>query len=248
MKVSHAVDQLWALAPSEPPLFFRRNVAHLPEPARRYLEHAIAEGAPVASAVQLRMHGEIRLRRWIPFTAEEVLSWPHGMIWRATASLYGLPVRGFDRVVDGKAEMRWKLLRLVPMVLAAGDDVARSAAGRMAAEMIWLPSVLGRNGAQWSAIDDDHAEARLVVQGHETAVTIAVGESGRLASVRLRRWGNPDGGSFRSLDFGGVAEEERTFGGYTIPTRLRIGWYFGSPEFETKGEFFRVTVDAATFR
>jgi len=72
--------------------------------------------------------------------------------------------------------------------------------------------------------------------------------SGRVVSVKLKRWGSPDGGHFHYSDFGGVADEERTFGGYTIPTRLRIGWYFGSDRFDTEGEFFRVTVDGAEFR
>ena len=44
------------------------------------------------------------------------------------------------------------------------------------------------------------------------------------------------------MDFGGIIEEEGTFCGYTIPTRLRIGWYFGTERFESEGEFFRVTI------
>ena len=35
------------------------------------------------------------------------------------------------------------------------------------------------------------------------------------------------GGASRYADFGGIAEGKGTFGGYTIPTHLRIGWYFG---------------------
>ena len=56
------------------------------------------------------------------------------------------------------------------------------------------------------------------------------------------------GGQFRYESFGGVAEQEASFGGYTIPTRLRIGWYFGTNLFETDGEFFRVTIDHAAYR
>jgi hypothetical protein len=37
-------------------------------------------------------------------------------------------------------------------------------------------------------------------------------------------------------------------GGFTIPTRLRIGWYFGTSLFEADGEFFRVTVDRAAYK
>ncbi|GBE74174.1 MAG: hypothetical protein ACK4YL_09535 [Microcystis sp.] len=50
------------------------------------------------------------------------------------------------------------------------------------------------------------------------------------------------------VDFGGIIEEEGTFCGYTIPTRLRIGWYFGTERFESEGEFFRVTIDDAIYR
>ena len=60
--------------------------------------------------------------------------------------------------------------------------------------------------------------------------------------------GNPVGGAFHYADFGGLVEEESTFDGYTIPTRMRIGWYFGTERFEAEGEFFRVTIDDALFR
>jgi len=62
------------------------------------------------------------------------------------------------------------------------------------------------------------------------------------------RWGNPDGTHYRWIDFGGLAEEEATFGSYTIPTRLRVGWFWGSDRFESEGEFFRVNVDDANYR
>jgi len=53
---------------------------------------------------------------------------------------------------------------------------------------------------------------------------------------------------FRSVAFGGVADDERTFGAYTIPSALRIGWYFGTDRFDSAGEFFRVTIDEAVYR
>jgi len=40
----------------------------------------------------------------------------------------------------------------------------------------------------------------------------------------------------------------RSFGGYTLPTRLRAGWHFGTERFESEGEFFRVTIDDAVSR
>ena len=75
-----------------------------------------------------------------------------------------------------------------------------------------------------------------------------IDEHGQLQSVKMQRWGNPNGAAFRLVDFGGFMEAEGTFGGYTIPTRVRVGWYFGSPRFEAEGEFFRATIEHAAFR
>ena len=64
----------------------------------------------------------------------------------------------------------------------------------------------------------------------------------------MLRWGNPDGGEFHYSPFGGFVGEEGTFAGYTIPTRMRVGWHFGTDGFEQEGEFFRVTIDDAKYR
>ena len=50
------------------------------------------------------------------------------------------------------------------------------------------------------------------------------------------------------MDFGGGIEAKATFGRHTIPTRVPVGWFFGSPRFEAEGEFFRVTIDDVTFQ
>ena len=67
-------------------------ISGLPEPAHRWLCHAIAPGTPLWSSVELTMHGRIKLGRWRPFTARQVLSPPGGYTWAATARLAGLPV------------------------------------------------------------------------------------------------------------------------------------------------------------
>jgi hypothetical protein len=38
------------------------------------------------------------------------------------------------------------------------------------------------------------------------------------------------------------------FGEYTIPTRLLLGWFFGSDRFESEGEFFRCSINNAIYR
>ena len=47
---------------------------------------------------------------------------------------------------------------------------------------------------------------------------------------------------WRALPFGGHLEGERTFGGLTVPTRVRGGWWFGDDRYDDEGEFFRAEV------
>lgn len=224
------------------------DLSHLPEAARRYLGHAIAPGSGLAAAVRLTMRGEIKLRKWIPFEAEEVIHAERGMIWNAQVGSGLGRFRGHDRVVDGQGSMLWRVLGVLPVVRESGPDVSRAGAGRLAAELIWLPSALLGPNVFWSGHHPSRAQASLHVQGHPHSLTLSIGPGGELTSVSLARWGNPEGGAFHPVEFGGFSEGESTFGGYTIPTRLRVGWHFGSDRFHREGEFFRVTVTRAEFR
>jgi hypothetical protein len=220
----------------------------LPPAARLYLEHAIAPGAPLANAVRLRMHGEIKLRKWLPFTGEQVIHRVRGFVWRATVRMSGLAIRGFDRLVDGEGEMRWKLLGLFPVMKASNPDISRSAAGRFLSESAWLPTILCGDHVSWTAEAPLCAVAHCNVFGEAAHLTITIAETGRALSMRLARWGNPEGGAFHYADFGAMAEEEGTFAGLTVPARIRAGWHFGTERFEREGEFFRASIDDAVYR
>jgi len=243
------LDDLWRDVPPSAGTFDPAALSHLPAAARRYLEHAIAPGTPLCSAVRLEMEGQIRLKdKWLPFEAEQVIRWDRGLIWRARTRMGPLSIRGSDRFIDGQGAMRWKLLGLIPVMSADGPDISRSAAARLQAESMWIPSVLLGEGARWREDEAGKARVTVAVPGHEAELSLEIDQDGRLLQTAMRRWGNPDGGAFREMDFGGLALEESTFGGYTIPTRLRVGWHFGSARFEPEGEFWRATIRSATYR
>ncbi|MDB4968078.1 MAG: hypothetical protein JWN44_3767 [Myxococcales bacterium] len=243
-----ALEELWNAAAAVGAPFRAAEIAGLPEPARRYLTHAIAEGTPSASAVRLRMHGQIRLGAWHPFEAEQVIRWNRGFVWKARVKMRGLPVVGSDRWIDGQGAMRWKMLGIIPVWTAAGPDISRAALGRVQIESIWLPSMLLAPEVGWHVTDATHAVATVSMRGHEADIRVALDGGGRATSVWMERWGNPDGGAFAFSPFGGIVDDEATFGGYTIPSKLRIGWHFAGERFEKDGESFHATIDDATFR
>jgi hypothetical protein len=248
-----SLDELWESAPVSDRIFTPESLTNLPETAQRYLEHAIAPGTKLASAVRLKMHGEIKLKKWIPFTAEQVICWKHGLIWSATAWMNGfLPIVGSDRIIDGIGAMQWKLLGLFPVMTASGADITRSSVGRLQSESLCLPSVFCRDDVSFTSTElsplNSNLHSSFVIQGERAELDFTIDPTGRLKTFKLPRWGNPDSAEFHAVDFGGILEEEGTFCGYTIPTRLRIGWYFGTERFESEGEFFRCTIDEAIYR
>ena len=144
--------------------------------------------------------------------------------------------------------MRWKLLGILPVMTTSGPDISRSAIGRFQIESVWLPSVLCRPEVTWTETDQTHPQAQFTTHGETATLDFALEETGRVRTAMMPRWGNPEGAAFHYVNFGSVVEEERPFDGYTIPTRLRVGWHFGTDRFETEGEFFRAVIEEAIYR
>lgn len=162
------MEEFWNSAKPTHETFDPTKLGVLPVGARQYLQHAICAGTPLATAVRFRMHGEIKLKGWSAFEAEEVINWDQGFIWQAKMTMRGLHIRGEDTVTHGKGAMRWKLLGVVPLVNASGPDITRSAAGRMNVESLRLPSVLAYRHVSWGEREPLHPRASFSAHG-ETA-------------------------------------------------------------------------------
>jgi hypothetical protein len=249
MRRDGVFEELWETAPRAIEVFDPGRVSGLPPAAQRYLRHTLTPGARLSTSARIRMHGTIRLGNgWSPFEVEKVLRWDRGFIWRAKTRIHGLPVVGSDRWVDGEGSMRLKQLGVVPIVTGEGPDISRSAAGRLHIESMWLPAVLLGDDVRWSQRDAAPPEATVSAHGEASRLELVVGPDGAPHTAVMPRWGNPGGEASHPVDFGAAVDEERTFSGITVPTRLRIGWYFGSERFERDGEFIWVTVDDIAFR
>jgi len=223
----------------------------LPEPARRFLLHAIAPGAPLARSVEVAMEGTIVLdpaRDPLPMRAIQVLSPPDGFVWSARTMGGLMRIRGYDRYSNGEGEMRWKLFGVIPVMRATGPDVTRSAAARMAMEGVMVPSWLvpgdsrdgGGAAVRWEAVDDDHARFVVSVAGETVATTVRVDAEGRPLRAWADRWNEGKYERFQ-VEFDG----EFQAGGYRIPAHIEAGWRLGDPD---EFRFFRARLTEVRFR
>lgn len=225
----------------------KRLSPDLPEPARRYLDHAIAAGTVLASSVKLQMRGEIKLDRWRSFTGDQIIHRNLEFAWNAKTNIAGIPARGIARLIGGKGAVLWKLFHIVPVASQGGRHITRSAVGRAMLESIFLPPALLERGVHWTALTEARPHAHIVAQGESAELALRIAANGAVKNVEVLRWAHTGGGDFHYRPFGAIVEEEHTFNGYTIPTRLRVGYHAGSDRFEDDGEFLRIAIDAATF-
>ena len=215
------------------------SLADLDEPVRRYFAHALAPGASVAHTMRLEMAGRISIGFWMPFRAE----WEgngRAFRWSATSGPFGLPLlRVLDRFEGGGGSMDIRLRPGIKLVRAEDEETARSGAGRAAAEAMWAPtSLLPQGGVRWHAEDEALIVATWEVPPERPELRLGIDAEGAVRTVSVMRWHGRDG----YVPMGGDVLEDRRFGDVTIPSRISIGWWYGTPRYKP---FFEATITAA---
>jgi hypothetical protein len=227
----HVPDQVFAPA----------MVSTLPPAAQRLLLHAIEPDVPLWRSVELQMRGAIRLGGWRRFTARQVLTPGVGFVWAATARFFGLPVSGYDRYSAGTGEMRWRLAGVLPVLTGTGPNVTRSAAGRLAAEAMSVPTTFDL-GSWADGATPDVARRTWPAGDHKDTVDLHVTADGTLRQVIMQRWGQAGKAPAHRRPFGVRMVAEHRLCGLTIPVRF-TGWW----DTPGHGDFFRAEITAATF-
>ena len=220
----------------------------LPMAARRLIQRSVPANAAYATEVRLAMRGEIKLNRWMPFSATQRLVGGEGFSWNARAGGSLVGFSGSDSYWDGQGKVDFRLWGLLPVARASGADVSRSAVGRLAAEtVVWLPQVLrSTNRAAWDHLSDESCRVSLTVHGEEFPILLTVDSSGQLCEVEMERWGNPGGGDYSLIPFGATFDGWSQFGGVTIPSSGTVGWWWNTDR-QADGEFFRFQIVDASF-
>jgi hypothetical protein len=246
-KYIYGIWQALAALPGGEGVFAPELVQDLPDPAQRYFLHAIRPGVPLATRLHWRYTGAMKPGKDAPemaLRADQIIVAGRGFVWKTVAQNGALVMTGADHYFDGAARMRIYLYDLIPIVNAAGPEVTRSSLGRLLVECIAIPSALlpGPN-VRIEAVDAAHFRAVLTVGADVTALTIRVDETGRVQELAMPRWGNQtDDGHYELIPYGAIIEDERTFGGYTIPSRMRVFWWYGT---DRQQEQIRLAVDTA---
>jgi hypothetical protein len=237
----------FARAPAVP-VVCDADLAHLPEPVRRYLRLVGVVGQPRVRNYRLRFRGRIRSgpgARWMPFEAvQQSFADEPTRLFLMRARMYGVPVQAFHRLVGGHATMKVTIAGLIPMVDARGDVMDRTEAVTLFNDMCLLaPGTLLDPGIAWDPVDGRTVRARFTNGGHTIAATLSFGEDGLLENFTSddRSRSSPDGKTFTRLRFSTPVRSYRIFGAARLAAHGEARWHLPEGEF-TYGEFDLVEV------
>ncbi|MBE9190648.1 hypothetical protein IQ230_09795 [Gloeocapsopsis crepidinum LEGE 06123] len=249
-KQKQQLNQIWRQLETQPEgkYFTQDMIATLPAPVQRYFLHAITPGTPLATSVRLKMTGSLRMGQdqpWLLMRAKEIIS-VKGFIWQATIGRGLLQFKGADSYANGSGRVQFSLWELLPLVHASNHNITRSSIGRLVAEFIWLPSaLLPQNGVNWQAIDENTIQASLKVDGELVTLTFTIDAEGKLRKLSFPRWSDlAKDTDWTYIPMGGEFPAERNFGGYTIPSQVILGYWFGTDQYY---ESFHGTLEQVEF-
>ena len=195
------------------------DLAHLPDPVRRYLRGSGVVGRPHVRNFRVRMHGRIRSgpdARWLPLTAEQYnLVEPAERLFYLAGSMFMIPVQGYHRYVGPSATMRVRAAGLVRLVDVSGSEMNQSETVTLFNDMcVMAPATLVDPAIVWEPVDARTARATFTNAGQTIRAELSFNEAGELsnfcsddryqtssdgAAVKRRRWSTPLRG-YRSFD------------------------------------------------
>lgn len=253
-------SRLWRSMKSQPSnqYFDSAMLAGLPNPAQRYLRHAIKPNARLASSIEVTMHGaythsaDITAPKY-PFHGKRIIRAGKGFVYKVVVPGEGLQrihENGLAFYANQQGYERAKYMYLVPIYFRLNNpaDINRTFLERYITDLILLPSaLLPQPGVEWRAIDEQHASVTITQDGQALTLKLKIGSAGELQEVSFDYWSAKGGAkTYQSIPCGMQIHREQSFGDYTIPSSFNFIWWYNLPDREP-GTIFEFELDSARF-
>lgn len=170
----------------------------LPEPARRYLEHADIVGQTLPTTVRVTQTGSIRSSEdanWMELEGVETYSLdPPGFVWRAYIPAPSAPVViGRDQYYAHAGSILMKMAALIPVADEHGPELGAAGLMRFLNEMVWFPSSFLLDSVTISPDAENSFQAQIADGDLTATATFFVDETGRLTNFRALRFNTTTG-------------------------------------------------------
>jgi len=214
-----------------------RRLSTLPSPVRRWLDRTGVVGKREVYSVHLKQRGEMRTSpegKWMSVEAEQWFRVDEpAFIWVADVSAApGIHLYGKDTFIGGRGCMLIKLLSLITVADARGEETDQGAMLRFLAETVWFPTAAVAEYIRWEEIDSTYARAFMKLGTREVSGVFTFSPDGDVAGFEAKRYYTRKNGAsledwYIRMDPGGYRE----FGGVRIPARAEVIWKLREGDF-----------------
>lgn len=235
--VNEEVDHLLSAPVASSSIITKENIAHLPLPVQKWLSASGVVGKQSVQFVRLKQKGLMRLKpesnTWVEGTAEQYFRWDEpSFIWQVKMNMMPLvPVKGRDRIVDGKAAMTIKAFSLFNIVNESGNQkLNKSALQRILSESCWNPSAAVSPFIKWETISENSARATMTYKGVSGDVTFVFSENGNLKACQADRYKDSnDSAQLEKWEV--VTKRYGVLDGIRMPVESEVTWKLKEGDF-----------------
>jgi len=231
-QVAQEVTALFARSQGgTPAVLTEAELVGLPEPVQRWLPRSQVIGKERPVSIRLQQEGLFSRdgQTWMPYMAEQYYTTdPPGFVWAATMQMApGLSLIGRDRYFEGRGNMTWRLLGLLPVVDARGPELDQGAMLRYLNETMWFPAAAVSPYINWDTVDLNAARATMSYGGVTVSATFYFDDNGDLVNMVAQRY-RDIGGQYSLDTWSTPVSAYREFNGVRMPTEGRGVWNLSS--------------------
>jgi hypothetical protein len=202
---------------------------HLPLPMQNYLRMAGVVGQPFIQNARIRQECRIKMTPdqsdWSSANALQYVSVDQSsFIWKVRMNMYPLiDITGRDMLLNGKGSMQIKILSLLPVVNAEGNQIDEGTLQRYMCETVWYPTAFLRPEFNWEAIDSLTVSAQYHLNGLKAKATFYFDREGKIKRMSALRYQGSGKDAVKKewiIDI----DDYDTFNKIMIPSKVSATW------------------------
>ncbi len=179
----------------EAPIVTEERIQSLPEPVKKWLKTTGIVGRPEIRRGWLSQSAQMTMKpdqkKWYTAKAKQLFTTdPPAFLWTVRMKMNPLiSIKGRDKFVDGKGEMRIRMNSLINVVHETGEKIDEGTLQRYLGEIVWYPTAALSPYITWESIDEFSAKATMRYNGTEGSGTFYFNEKGdfiRFSAMRYK--------------------------------------------------------------
>jgi hypothetical protein len=214
-----------------------KDIKDLPSPVQKYLRYSNVIGKEKVRNFKVVFEGEFRTdptKEWAKMKAVQYTDLINATrLYYMDMKMFGLPVVGLHKYIDGKAAMQAKVAGLITVVDGKGLEMDKGETVTVFNDMCLLaPASLIDERIEWQSIDSSTAKATFTNKGIKVQALLYFNGRGELINfVSEDRYYSPTGKTYEKYRWSTPIQDYKDYNGIRILSRGEAVWSLPEGEY-----------------